>query len=368
MKKNSIILITMLWGILALTLTSCSDEEPCTETTWYQDADGDGLGNPDISFEDCDQPSGYVANSDDNDDTKVESNYLIDESFFNSSSLITFETINAPLEDGTTAECFRLTFSSNPVPSGPFCPTTIDDVAGLGFYDGDTNPGFRVFSKALLDDIEADGYDMVNDDGTVNVDYFNGGMPDPSYSYCLEAAANDDLKLVFIIPAEPKLGTSNNDIAEVELIGLSLDGVSYNGDPPSAVNGPMMGGPGGSGDQINFPSLDPCGGHHDPAGYYHWHFVPEVMNKVLEANGISEVSCTNIEQTTGIQLAGFAKDGFPIYAYADEPTDLDDCGGRTATTNEFPDGAYHYVASTTIASNVPKCLKGVAAQNAFSYQ
>ncbi|MEO1261147.1 MAG: YHYH protein [Bacteroidota bacterium] len=340
------------------------------ETTWYEDADGDGLGNPDVNQDACDQPTGYVENSDDADDTVAGTVYLIDQSYFNSASLISFQTITAPLEDGTTAECFQITFSSNPVESGPFCPTTIDDVAGMGFYDGATNPGLRVFAEALLNDIEADGYDMVNDDGTVNVDNFTGGMPDPSKSYCLEAAPNDNLQLTFIIPAEPKLATSNNEITEIELVGLSLDGVPVNGNPPSAINGPMMGGggpPGGS-DEINFPSVDPCGGHHDPAGYYHWHLVPEVANQVLEANGITEISCTNIAQTTDTHLFGFAKDGYPIYAYADEPTDVDECGGRTAATADYPNGVYHYVASTTVAPNIPKCLKGVAATNAFSYQ
>lgn len=300
-------------------------------------------------------------------DIPEEGEYLITESLFNSSSLISFETITATLEDGTSAECFQIIFSSNPVESGPFCPTTIDDVAGMGFYDGATNPGLRVFAEELLDDIEADGYNMVNADGTVNVDYFTGGTSLDN-SYCLEAAANDNLQLTFIIPAEPKLGSTNDEIREVELIGLSLDGVPINGDPPSAINGPVMGGPGGGGTEINFPSLDPCGGHHDPAGYYHWHFVPQVVNQVLEANGITEIACTNIAQTTDVELVGFAKDGFPIYAYATEPADLDDCGGRTAATDEYPDEVYHYVASTTLAANVPKCLKGVAANNAFRYE
>lgn len=304
----------------------------------------------------------------DDEPTDPAEEYLISESLFNSSSLVSFETVTATLEDGTSASCFQMTFSSNPVESGPFCPATINDVAGMGFYDGATNPGLRVFAKALLDDIEADGYNMVNDDGTVNIDDFTSGNPSLDVSNCLAAAANDDLELVFIIPAEPKLASSNNEISEVELIGLSLDGVPINGAPPSAVNGPAMGGPGGGGAEINFPSLDPCGGHHDPAGYYHWHFVPEVVNQVLEANGITEISCTKFPQTSGVKLSGFAKDGFPIYAYADEPTDLDDCGGRTAATDEYPDGVYHYVASTTVAANVPVCLKGVAARNAFSYQ
>lgn len=313
----------------------------------------------------------FIMSCKEDDDGTVEpvdeESFLIKESLFNSNSLISFETITATLEDGTSAECFQMTFSSNPVANGPYCPETINDVAGMGFYDGATNPGLRFFAAALLNDIEADGYDMVNDDGTVNIDDFTSGAPSLDQSNCLAAAANDNLQLTFIIPAEPKLATANNVISEVELIGLSLDGIPINGDPPSAVNGPAMGGPGG-GTEINFPSLDPCGGHHDPAGYYHWHFIPEVVNQVLVANGITEISCTNVAQTADVQLAGFAKDGFPIYAYAAEPTDLDDCGGRTATTTEYPDGVYHYVASTTTAANVPKCLKGIAANNAFSYQ
>ena len=84
--------------------------------------------------------------------------------------------------------------------SGPFCPETIDDIAGMGFYDGATNPGLRVFAAALLNDIESDGYNMVNDDGTVNIDNFDG-TASRDVSNCLAAAPDDDLLLTFIIPA-----------------------------------------------------------------------------------------------------------------------------------------------------------------------
>ena len=52
-------------------VSSCKDnDELCIETTWYEDADGDGLGNPVISQSSCDQPNGYVANNSDIDDTE----------------------------------------------------------------------------------------------------------------------------------------------------------------------------------------------------------------------------------------------------------------------------------------------------------
>lgn len=56
---------------LATTLlfSSCNKEEDCIETIWYQDADGDGLGNPSNTQSACTQPNGYVSNATDTDDT-----------------------------------------------------------------------------------------------------------------------------------------------------------------------------------------------------------------------------------------------------------------------------------------------------------
>ncbi len=45
------------------------DSDGPSSATYYADTDGDGLGDPDSSVETCEQPSGYVENSDDCDDT-----------------------------------------------------------------------------------------------------------------------------------------------------------------------------------------------------------------------------------------------------------------------------------------------------------
>ena len=55
-----------------ITLTGTSS---CTPTTWYADADGDGLGDANTSQSACDQPTDFVANSTDNCDNTLACNY-----------------------------------------------------------------------------------------------------------------------------------------------------------------------------------------------------------------------------------------------------------------------------------------------------
>lgn len=62
---------TMVLASLLLFTVGCSgsDDADCTELTWYQDLDNDGLGNAAVSLDACEQPSGYVADNTDTDDT-----------------------------------------------------------------------------------------------------------------------------------------------------------------------------------------------------------------------------------------------------------------------------------------------------------
>ncbi|HEY3385826.1 MAG TPA: choice-of-anchor Q domain-containing protein, partial [Saprospiraceae bacterium] len=54
-------------------------EQPCTPTTWYADVDGDGFGDSLDSIENCQQPSGYIADAGDCDDDNATINPLATE-------------------------------------------------------------------------------------------------------------------------------------------------------------------------------------------------------------------------------------------------------------------------------------------------
>ncbi|KPM49706.1 glycoside hydrolase family 16 protein [Jiulongibacter sediminis] len=59
----------LLTSALVFSFIACTEKEvPCQEKTWYADMDGDGLGDPNNTYQGCSAPTGYVENSDDDDD------------------------------------------------------------------------------------------------------------------------------------------------------------------------------------------------------------------------------------------------------------------------------------------------------------
>jgi len=359
---------TLIAFLVGIFLFACQDDESMepdpddqdVEMGMDEDMDDDDDQSDDDDQDDDDQP--------DDPGTDVGTETIIDAAFFNENTFISIETISATLEDGTTADCYQIVFSGDGMDGdvGPYCPPTLDDIGGLAVYDGNTNPGLRNIARSFLEDLEADGWNIVDEDGNVNITTSSEmSAPDMSISTCLELPYDAGFNFTYIIPVTPKQGTTVDVLDDTDDRGLTLDGSPIKGPPPSATEGPN----GMESVQINFPSLDPCGGHPDPTGYYHLHLIPQAMSKVLAAQNITDISCTLVSQvTSGSELAGFAKDGYPIYVYAEIPDDLDECNGRTAATTEYPDGVYHYVASFTDVPNTPPCLVGVSAERTFSFQ
>ena len=66
--------LLILSTILCMVLVSCGED--CVDAEgdkWYQDLDGDGLGNPNISLNACEQPVGYVSDNTDDFDLVISS-------------------------------------------------------------------------------------------------------------------------------------------------------------------------------------------------------------------------------------------------------------------------------------------------------
>lgn len=71
MKKRNVFQLGLL-TIVFIAAFSCKPDDVCEDSDrveWYADTDGDGYGNPDSIYVDCDQPDGYVSDNTDCDDT-----------------------------------------------------------------------------------------------------------------------------------------------------------------------------------------------------------------------------------------------------------------------------------------------------------
>lgn len=333
------------------------------------------------------------AASEDKTDVVSETVVLSPNNFSTANLISDFTLVDCTLSDGTQTQCYSVTFGNSPQLTGSLCPKTINDTGGVGIYDGPTDPGLHVLNAELWAIFAADGFDIVDADGNVNVVVPDGppgggvpgaGMPDggpPDGSLpdgeipddaimdsafngsCLEAELIEDLQLTYTIPATPSYQTNSATAGATDFRGVLLDGFPLAAPPPATVNG----------DQAAIPALDACGGHPQPAGPYHWHIVPQESNHVLDASGIDEVVCNNVTQTS-TQLIGYASDGFPIYGSLETDgstsTALDECRGHVGSTSEFSDGIYHYHISATDIPNTLTCLHGatVSSTTFLEYQ
>lgn len=362
MKNSVFSFFVVLVGLSFFLFTSCDgDDTPCVESTWYEDADGDGLGNPDVSQEACDQPAGYVADNSDTDDssTVIE----VDAAYFTSANAnITVTTVSCTLSDGTETQCYQIVTNSTPTDHsmGPWCPTNITDDAdagGIWLEDGqvfDVDGAFVENLATLYNDntwrmYDADGNIYVTKTEQECIDAANPNVGDEYENFCVECLPSyiTSISNTWLIPITPVMqadpimyatgpgGPGGNSAPSTR--GLALNGVEFSA--PAPVDN-ILG-------AYTLAPFDDAGGHINVNQGYHYHAATGVSYSITQSDGHAP-------------LIGYALDGHGIYGRlddnGDEPTDLDECRGHYDDVR-----GYHYHVDAAGNNNFINCLHGAYA-------
>lgn len=277
MNLTKLLLLTLL-GVGLFSMASCGDEDDtCAETTWYEDFDGDGLGNPDVNQSACDQPEGYVADNTDDDDSGVVSS--------SGTPLSAFDDFNSEAVT-VSFDGDEITIESNALPNhtSPYWSTTnslyIDPVIAnesqmspgaiqSGSYTLTVSSDPQLASNSSATGLGAigigiSGAPIFNDEEGPNIslsenvasgfDYAGGHMGPTGYHYHLECA---DV-------AENTILSQNDE----KLVGILQDGFLIYGRKCNATD--------------DYPTdLDASGGHSsstqhsDGESFYHYHIINE---------------------------------------------------------------------------------------------
>ena len=413
--KYLVLSLFTLMGTLFLISSCDKDDDPCTETTWYQDADGDGLGNPDVTFEACEAPTGYVANSDDTDDVcggiidacgvcdgsgettwyedadgdglgnpdvsqtacDQPEGYVADNTDTNDSDIVlnvqasyftsansttTITTVPCTLSDGTTTDCYQIVTTSTPGDDhqmGPWCPDNISDDAsagGIWLEGGEVYDVDGAFVENMASFYNDNTWKMYDESGNIFVteteeDCINAANPnvgDAYRNFCVECLPSyiTNVTQTWTIPVTPvmqdeptqyAMGPGGPGNTAPSSRGVALNGVEFSA--PAPVNN-ILG-------AYTLAPFDDAGGHINVNQGYHYH----------AATGLS----FSVEQTDGhAPLIGYALDGHGIYGRLDadgnEPSDLDECRGHYDDIR-----GYHYHVDAAGNNNFINCLHGAYA-------
>ena len=347
-----------------LFFSSCEkDDAPCTETTWYQDADSDGLGNPDVSQSACDQPTGYVADNTDTDDTGGTA-YVVNDVdpalFLTDGTDFTVTTVNCTLSNGTSTTCYQIITNSVPDDHtmGPWCPDNIADGADKGgiWLEGgevyDVDGAFVENMATFYNDSEWLMYDTNGDIYTTDTETDCGNAANPNVgeeykNFCVECLPSyvANLSSTYLIPVTPvKLDTPEQfgGMGPGGGNGPSNRGIAFNGvvfdaaAPTDAILG-----------AYTLAPFDDAGGHVNLNAGYHYHAATGVSTEIAQADGHAP-------------MIGYAMDGHAIYSQLNtdgsEPTDLDACRGHYDETR-----GYHYHVDAAGNNNFIDCLGGAYA-------
>ncbi len=203
--------------------------------------------------------------------------------------------------------------------------------SGSGNNSDDLPVGFTKFLDTYTDVYISGNYVVVETTGVPNHQspYWGAGHPNYSSPHSgmnvnPNIISNQNFK--FYIPLNP---TASNVVSSTPLgpIGVSISGVPFFNQYGGPNNQPL---------DNEISSFDAYHGHPQQTGQYHYHWEPVYLT--MNDNSI---------------LVGYSMDGFPIYGSTNQtdgnyPTDLDDINGHTHVTDEYPDGTYHYHATSTV--------------------
>jgi len=284
--------ITYLLTIACLLcIGACSDStETCEEATWYEDADSDGLGNPDVIIESCNQPNGFVSNDSDDDDSgdvsnigstpisafddfnsdavtisfnsdevTIESNGLIDHSspYWDVDNALYINPVVAESNQMSPGVIRERAYSLT-VPLSPQIAANTSST-GLGAI------GIAVTGAPIFNEQEGPNISL-SDQVASGFDYAGGHMGPQGYHYHLESQ-----------DVEENTNLSHDDD---KLVGILSDGFLLYGRKCNSTG--------------DYPSdLDNSGGHNSSTQhssdetFYHYHIINEIyLNKYILLFGV----------------------------------------------------------------------------------
>ncbi len=261
-------LLGLLLFAVTVFVSSCEDEDDCIETTWYEDADGDGQGNPAVSQSSCEQPDGYVADDSDANDSG--------------------SSISTPLSafDEFNPDAVTISFDGGDI--------TIETTG----VPNHTSPYFEETDPLYIAPVVA----LAQTPGRIG-----------------------ERTLSVTLPAAPELAATSSATG-LGPIGISVTGVPIFNDT-EGPNRPL--------EEVIAETFDYAGAHNGPSGY-HYH---------VESSDVPENTVLSHDDD---KLVGIMADGFLIYgrrcnALGDHPTDLDESGGHSSSTQHSSGEAfYHY--------------------------
>jgi len=349
--------------LVTIGFIACSSEDNSTtieETTWYQDLDGDGLGNPNVFIISDTQPDGYVSNNEDTDDDVVVVDCVSDQT----------------LDDSRGACDQTLSFTN--------------------VYNETISGNNRIITTNSIPDHRVGLFGMVQ--GSLNPN----AISEQNGNYTITM---NPTEAATITPLLATTGSGPNAGPQysfgILLNGVELDPVAAEPFPHEGIMSPNVNW------EWNLEALnvnlgvDCNNAHVQPTGKYHYHGSPTLFLESLNV------------PTNAMTLIGYAADGFPIYykyAYADAydntsaviemsssyqlktgerggdgvtaPCDvyngvysndyeymdglgtLDALNGRYGVTPEYPTGTFYYVITDAFPS-IPRYFKGTPS-NDFS--